>query len=205
MTEHPANHLIEQQREVSFEPNETAQAIGQQRTNLFSCPIAPPPPNPDMERARAHTLEWVRDMGIITSDAAAAKLDAQRHDFWSAVTYPSSRGDTFDLQNDWVVWLAMYDDYNEVHDTALSGTLAEDAMAILGDAHVAITTDINPFIRALDDLWRRTRPCCPFVVRLTVGRWWWQGWSCGRLLPVPRPWGWEGRVDGAAAVAGASA
>ncbi len=157
MEEHQANPLIQNEKTAAFEANQTALSIGQRRPSLFTCPISPPPPNPDMERARAHTLEWVQDMGIITADSARRKLDEQRHDFWSAVTFPSSRGDTFDLQNDWVVWLAMYDDYNEVHDTALTGTLAEDSMTILSGRDVPITTGTSPFIRALADLWRRTK------------------------------------------------
>ncbi|TDD84413.1 terpene synthase family protein [Actinomadura rubrisoli] len=157
MAEHLADSLLRNRVEVPYEPNETAVAIGQRRPSMFLCPIAPPPPNPDMDRARAHTLEWVQEMGIITTDSALGKLDDQRHDFWSAVTFPTARGDIFDLQNDWVVWLAMYDDYNEVRDTSLRGTLAEDSTAVLYDAPAPITTDTNPLTRGLADLWRRTR------------------------------------------------
>ncbi|WP_020667245.1 terpene synthase family protein [Amycolatopsis nigrescens] len=74
--------------------------------------------NPQLERARAHSAAWARDMGMLDApkpggglvwDAEAlAKMD---YALMCAYTHPDCDGPTLDLITDWYVWVFFFDDH----------------------------------------------------------------------------------------------
>lgn len=73
--------------------------------------------NPNVERAREHSMEWARRMGMLDTprpggglvwdEAALAKMD---YALMCAYTHPDCDGPTLDLITDWYTWVFFFDD-----------------------------------------------------------------------------------------------
>jgi len=73
--------------------------------------------NPNVERARAHSMEWARGMGMLDTpkpggglvwdEAALAKMD---YALLCAYTHPDCDGPALDLITDWYTWVFFFDD-----------------------------------------------------------------------------------------------
>lgn len=73
--------------------------------------------NPHLEAARAHSMAWAREMGMLDSpspsgdvvwtEQALAKMD---YALLCAHTHPDCDGPSLDLVTDWYVWVFFFDD-----------------------------------------------------------------------------------------------
>ncbi|MEU1731793.1 germacradienol/geosmin synthase [Streptosporangium sp. NPDC020145] len=126
--------------------------------------------NPHLERARAHSNAWAREMGMLDSpkpggglvwdEQALAKMD---YALMCAYTHPDCDGPALDLITDWYVWVFFFDDHfleHFKHSRDLRG-----AKAHLDRLELFMTVDGqeppepgNPAEAGLKDLWRRTIP-----------------------------------------------
>jgi germacradienol/geosmin synthase len=126
--------------------------------------------NPNLERARAHSMAWARDMGmldapkpgggVVWDEDMLAKMD---YALMCAYTHPDCDGSTLDLVTDWYVWVFFFDDHFLEHfkySRDLTGAKAyldrlEEFMTVEGATPPEPT---NPAEAALKDLWARTVP-----------------------------------------------
>ncbi|HXA61846.1 MAG TPA: germacradienol/geosmin synthase [Streptosporangiaceae bacterium] len=126
--------------------------------------------NPHLERARAHSAEWARRMGMLDApkpgggvvwDAAAlAEMD---YALMCAYTHPDCDGPALDLITDWYVWVFFFDDHfleQFKYSRDLPG-----AKAYLDRLELFMTVEgetppepENPAEAGLMDLWERTVP-----------------------------------------------
>jgi hypothetical protein len=74
--------------------------------------------NPNLERARAHTLTWARGMGMLDAPKPGgglvwdeAALRAMDYALLCAYTHPDCDGAALDLVTDWYVWVFFFDDH----------------------------------------------------------------------------------------------
>jgi germacradienol/geosmin synthase len=123
--------------------------------------------NPNLERAREHSLAWARKMGMLDASKpdgevvwTEAALLAMDYPLLCAYTHPDCDGDALDLITDWYVWVFFFDDhflehFKHAHDRA-------GARAYLDRLELFMTGDPpspeNPAEFGLRDLWRRTVP-----------------------------------------------
>ncbi|WP_329522053.1 terpene synthase family protein [Spirillospora sp. NBC_01491] len=127
--------------------------------------------NPHLERSRAHSARWARDMGVLPPDGAAPLIwteqDYAAHDYalLTAYTHPDAPAPVLDLVNDWYVWVFYFDDhflehYKRPRDMAGAraylARLPSFMPADPGEAPPAEPRD--PVERGLADLWARTVP-----------------------------------------------
>jgi germacradienol/geosmin synthase len=73
--------------------------------------------NPHVERARAHSMAWAREMGmldapkpgggVVWTEAALSEMD---YALMCAYTHPDCDGPALDLVTDWYVWVFFFDD-----------------------------------------------------------------------------------------------
>ncbi|WP_433558373.1 terpene synthase family protein [Pseudonocardia xinjiangensis] len=126
--------------------------------------------NPHLERARAHSMAWARQMGmldapkpgggVVWTEAALARMD---YALLCAYTHPDCDGPMLDLITDWYVWVFFFDDHFLEHfkySRDIPGATAylarlELFMAADGQEPPEAT---NPGEVGLLDLWRRTAP-----------------------------------------------
>ncbi|MFJ8915544.1 germacradienol/geosmin synthase [Amycolatopsis sp. NPDC102389] len=126
--------------------------------------------NPHLEAARAHSMAWAREMGMLDSPApsgdvvwteqALAKMD---YALLCAHTHPDCDGPSLDLVTDWYVWVFFFDDdflaqFKYTRDT-------EGAKAYLDRLELFMTgpgetspEPANPAEAGLENLWARTIP-----------------------------------------------
>src|SRR5262245_51646669 len=74
--------------------------------------------NPHLERARTHSMDWARRMGMLDTptpggglvwdDDALARMD---YALMCAYTHPDCDGTVLDLITDWYVWVFFFDDH----------------------------------------------------------------------------------------------
>ncbi|RKS76892.1 germacradienol/geosmin synthase [Actinomadura pelletieri DSM 43383] len=124
--------------------------------------------NPHLERARAHTIAWAREMRMLddhrdpgTPDIwNESQLEAMNYALLCAYTHPDCDGPELDLITDWYVWVFYFDDhflevFKKHHDQA-------GAQAYLDRLPLFMTLDppdpTNAVERGLADLWARTVP-----------------------------------------------
>jgi germacradienol/geosmin synthase len=125
--------------------------------------------NPNVERARAHSHAWARDMDMIDVPQQGiliwTRADLAAHDYalLCAYTHPDATGPDLDLITDWYVWVFYFDDhflqlYKRTRD--VPGARAHlDRLALFLPVTGQITeTPVNPVERGLADLWTRTVP-----------------------------------------------
>ena len=74
--------------------------------------------NPYLEQARAHSMAWARDMGMLSAPRPGggvvwdeAALAAMDYALLCAYTHPDCDGGTLDLITDWYVWVFFFDDH----------------------------------------------------------------------------------------------
>ncbi|GAA4231652.1 terpene synthase family protein [Actinomadura meridiana] len=124
--------------------------------------------NPRLERARAHTMAWAREMRMlddhrdpgtpdIWDEAALAAMD---YALLCAYTHPDCDGQELDLITDWYVWVFYFDDhFLEVFKKPQD---QPGAQTYLDRLPQFMTLDppepTNAVERGLADLWARTIP-----------------------------------------------
>ncbi len=74
--------------------------------------------NPHLEQARAHSMTWAREMGMLDTPKPGggviwddAALEAMDYALLCAYTHPDCDGGTLDLITDWYVWVFFFDDH----------------------------------------------------------------------------------------------
>jgi germacradienol/geosmin synthase len=125
--------------------------------------------NPNLERARAHTKAWAREMDMIDVPQHGTVIwtehDLDSHDYalLCAYTHPDATADDLDLVTDWYVWVFYFDDhFVELYkrNPDLAGARAYlDRLPLFMPVDGAITEEpTNPVEKGLKDLWERTVP-----------------------------------------------
>ncbi|QFU93068.1 germacradienol/geosmin synthase [Amycolatopsis sp. YIM 10] len=123
--------------------------------------------NPHLERTRAHSMQWAKDMGMLDAptpggglvwdEPALAKMD---YALMCAYTHPDCDGPALDLITDWYVWVFFFDDHF-LEEFKYSRDLT-GAKAHLDHLELFMTDDppepVNPAEAGLKDLWARTIP-----------------------------------------------
>ncbi|HEX4213698.1 MAG TPA: germacradienol/geosmin synthase [Candidatus Dormibacteraeota bacterium] len=126
--------------------------------------------NPNVERARGHSMEWARTAGmldapkpgggVVWDEDALTRMD---YGLMCAYTHPDCDGPTLDLITDWYVWVFFFDDhfleqFKYRHDP-------RGAQEYLDHLELLMTADgemapepTNPAETGLADLWARTVP-----------------------------------------------
>src|SRR5256885_3691885 len=119
--------------------------------------------NPHVERARAHTKAWARDLTMIEGSGIWDERAFDSHDYalLCAYTHPEASAPELDLVPEWYVWVSYFDDhflelYKRAPDRAgARAHLDRLATFMPADGPVA-ATPANPVERGLADLWVRT-------------------------------------------------
>ncbi|MFI7117023.1 germacradienol/geosmin synthase [Amycolatopsis sp. NPDC049868] len=126
--------------------------------------------NPHLEAARAHSMAWAREMGMLDSpspsgdvvwtEQALAKMD---YALLCAHTHPDCDGPSLDLVTDWYVWVFFFDDDFLAQFKYTRNT--EGAKAYLDRLELFMTgpgesapEPGNPAEAGLKNLWARTIP-----------------------------------------------
>ncbi|MFD0801465.1 germacradienol/geosmin synthase [Streptomonospora algeriensis] len=126
--------------------------------------------NPHVERARRHTLEWAKRMGILDAPAPRGGLVWNEHDLTvmdyallCAYTHPDCDGPALDLITDWYVWVFFFDDhflelFKYTGDLAGGQAYVEGLERFMTAEGEQPPEPANPAEAALRDLWQRTVP-----------------------------------------------
>ncbi|MGW5353216.1 terpene synthase family protein [Streptomyces sp. NPDC004031] len=122
--------------------------------------------NPHLERARAHTKEWARGMGMLEGSGIWEESDLDAHDYalLCAYTHPDASGPELDLVTDWYVWVFFFDDhFLDVFKRTRDMTGAKAYLDRLPDfmpldPGEAVPEPANQVEAGLADLWARTVP-----------------------------------------------
>ncbi|NLU67121.1 family 2 encapsulin nanocompartment cargo protein terpene cyclase [Streptomyces sp. HNM0574] len=125
--------------------------------------------NPHLERARRHSKEWARGMGMVEGSGIWEEHDLDSHDYalLCAYTHPDASGPELDLITDWYVWVFFFDDhFLDIFKRSRDMTGAKEYLdrlpAFMPHAAAAPRTDPgpprNPVEQGLADLWARTVP-----------------------------------------------
>ena len=125
--------------------------------------------SPSLERARAHSKAWARDMDMLEVPVEGkviwteADFDGHDYAFLCAYTHPDATPENLDLITDWYVWVFYFDDhFLELykHSRDLDGGRAHlDRLPMFMPVEGDITeTPTNPVEAGLADLWTRTIP-----------------------------------------------
>ncbi|WP_031523782.1 terpene synthase family protein [Streptomyces sp. NRRL F-5123] len=122
--------------------------------------------NPHLERARTHTREWARGMGMLEGSGIWEESDLDAHDYalLCAYTHPDASGPELDLVTDWYVWVFFFDDhfldvFKRTQDMAGAKAYLDrlpDFMPLGPDEQMPEPT--NQVEAGLADLWARTVP-----------------------------------------------
>ncbi|GAA2433949.1 isoafricanol synthase [Streptomyces macrosporus] len=144
------------------------------RVALLEIPF-PGAVSPDVERARTHTLRWLRGFGLLREESAFEEFDALRLERAMARFYPRATGEDLMLATDVNGWFFVFDDQ-------FDGRLGQrpDAVARLLDSLTAVMdedgpaagTPSNPLVESFRDLWRRVNDGMPAVWRERFKRHW---------------------------------
>ncbi|WP_067608134.1 terpene synthase family protein [Nocardiopsis listeri] len=126
--------------------------------------------NPHLERARAHSMAWARNMGMLDSatpggglvwdEPALAGMD---YALMCAYTHPDCDGPTLDLITDWYVWVFFFDDYflewfKYSRDFTGAQSFLDRLEAFMTEDGAPPGDPTNPAEAGLADLWLRTIP-----------------------------------------------
>ncbi|GAA3677553.1 hypothetical protein GCM10022267_75510 [Lentzea roselyniae] len=107
--------------------------------------------------AESRTREWVREFGMVRSEAACEHFDAIGAGRLSAWVYPEARPEVRDIVTDWLSWLFVLDDQCD------EGALGRDPGALdilLEPLHAVLsgrTTSSAPLARGLANICLRVR------------------------------------------------
>ncbi|HJP79901.1 MAG TPA: germacradienol/geosmin synthase [Pseudonocardiaceae bacterium] len=126
--------------------------------------------NSNLERARAHSSAWAKDMGMLDAPKPSGgvvwdqtALDKMDYALMCAYTHPDCDGPTLDLITDWYVWVFFFDDHFLEHfkysRDSVGGRAYLDHLKLFmtreGETPAEPT---NPAEAGLKDLWERTVP-----------------------------------------------
>lgn len=126
--------------------------------------------NPHLERAREHSMDWARRMGMLDTptptgglvwdEAALAGMD---YALMCAYTHPDCDGPVLDLVTDWYVWVFFFDDhfleqYKYSRDFSGARTFLDRLEEFMTEDGGRPREPENPAEAGLADLWRRTVP-----------------------------------------------
>jgi len=124
--------------------------------------------NPYLARARAHSREWVADMGFLEPQRGHHIWDEdhlERSDYplMCAYCHPDCDGVELELLTDWNVWAFFFDDYflelyKRPRDTEGARELLMHLRGFMPLDGSAPPEPVNPVERGLADLWPRTVP-----------------------------------------------
>jgi germacradienol/geosmin synthase len=122
--------------------------------------------NPHLERARAHTKAWARDMDMLEGSGIWVESDLDSHDYalLCAYTHPDASGPELDLVTDWYVWVFFFDDhFLDIfkRDPDMPGAKAylDRLPAFMPvDPAQEVPEPTNQVEAGLKDLWARTVP-----------------------------------------------
>ncbi len=120
--------------------------------------------NPHLETARAHSLLWVRETGMLEPVWDEERFTAMDFALFAAWTHPDASPDELCLMSDWYVWGWYVDDYfpQAFTDVEQLGAAKEYLFRLRGfmptDGTPSGLTPENPLERGLVDLWSRTAP-----------------------------------------------
>jgi hypothetical protein len=95
--------------------------------------------SPDLEAARAHTLRWVMNRGLVTDAGALRAFDQGLFSSLAARAHPNARGADLKLMNDWLAWFFIFDDL-------FDGPLGRDVEAVsaIVDEYVSLLQAETP-------------------------------------------------------------
>ncbi|MEY9938193.1 germacradienol/geosmin synthase [Streptacidiphilus sp. MAP5-3] len=122
--------------------------------------------SPHLERARAHTKEWARSMGMLEGSGVWDERDLTAHDYalLCAYTHPDASAEDLDTVTDWYVWVFFFDDhflelFKRTQDRAGAKAYLDRLPAFMPlDLADGMPEPTNPVEAGLADLWRRTVP-----------------------------------------------
>jgi hypothetical protein len=120
-----------------------------------------PLPGPDLPRARAANVGWLREHGILRTGAAAQDYLQLRLAEAFAAIFPFTTGAEMDIAVDWAAWTFVYDDIMGssfmAGNTARAGEIEGSLLAALDGAQVPETAFLYPVASSFGDLWSRQR------------------------------------------------
>ncbi|MET0235920.1 MAG: germacradienol/geosmin synthase [Kibdelosporangium sp.] len=126
--------------------------------------------NPHLERTRAHSMAWAREMGmldaakpaggVVWTEQALAEMD---YALMCAYTHPDCDGPTLDLITDWYVWVFFFDDdfleqFKYTRDFKGARRYLDRLGEFMTREGQPPPDPANPSERGLMDLWARTVP-----------------------------------------------
>jgi germacradienol/geosmin synthase len=126
--------------------------------------------NPNVERARTHSMAWAREMGMLDAptpsgglvwdEPALAKMD---YALMCAYTHPDCDGPTLELITDWYVWVFFFDDnflelYKYSRDLPGGRAHLDRLELFMTREGETAPEPENPAEAGLKDLWARTVP-----------------------------------------------
>ncbi|MFE7593204.1 germacradienol/geosmin synthase [Kitasatospora sp. NPDC057512] len=120
--------------------------------------------NPHLETARAHSLLWVRETGMLEPVWDEERFAAMDFALFAAWTHPDASPDELCLMSDWYVWGWYVDDYfpQAYTEAEQLGAAKQYLFRLLDfmptDGTATGLTPENPLERGLADLWARTVP-----------------------------------------------
>lgn len=125
--------------------------------------------SPHVDRARAHSKEWARSMGMIDAPRDGTVIwteeDLDSHDYalLCAYTHPDAAPEMLNLITDWYVWVFYFDDhfvelFKRTRDTDRARAHLDALPAFMPVDGPPGQAPSNPVEAGLADLWRRTTP-----------------------------------------------
>ncbi|GIJ74812.1 terpene synthase family protein [Virgisporangium ochraceum] len=121
--------------------------------------------NPHLERARAHTVAWARDMEMVEGSGIWTIEDLEAHDYalLCAYTHPDASAAVLDLVTDWYVWVFFFDDhfletFKRGRDLVGARRYLDRLPLFMPLSGAVVDVPTNPVERGLADLWTRTVP-----------------------------------------------
>ncbi|MFD5825384.1 hypothetical protein [Lentzea sp. NPDC060358] len=121
--------------------------------------------NPHLDRARAHSTQWARDMGMLDTGVWTEEvLAGDDYGFMCAWTHPDAPAEVLDLITDWYVWVFYFDDeflaeFKQTKDVAGAKAYLDRLPAFMPlNGTDPWPEPRNPTERGLVDLWQRTIP-----------------------------------------------
>ncbi|WP_370109433.1 germacradienol/geosmin synthase [Streptacidiphilus sp. MAP12-33] len=122
--------------------------------------------SPHLERARAHTKEWARSMGMLEGSGVWDEHDLDAHDYalLCSYTHPDATAEDLDTVTDWYTWVFFFDDhflelFKRTQDREGAKAYLDRLPAFMPlDPAAPVPDATNPVEAGLTDLWRRTVP-----------------------------------------------